>query len=45
MRIMAFKRVRRVPIMERTDNEVLFRVVHSALKVDDGVSGFYSLQG
>lgn len=36
-----FTRCSRVPVMERTDKESLFRVVHTALKDDDGYKIYY----
>ena len=36
-----FHRVKKVPIMERTDNEILFRVVHTALKTENGWFMYY----
>lgn len=37
----SFNRIKRVPIMERTENEILFRVVHTALKTDQGWFMYY----
>lgn len=37
----SFTRVKRVPIMDRTENETLFRVVHTALKTDNGWLMYY----
>lgn len=36
-----FHRVSRVPIMERTDNETLFRVIHTAIKEKSGWKLYY----
>lgn len=36
-----FVRCRKIPIMDRTENERLFRVVHTALKEDDGWKIYY----
>lgn len=36
-----FTRCSRVPVMERTDKESLFRVVHTALKDDNGYKIYY----
>lgn len=36
-----FQRVSHVPIMERTDNEYLFRVIHTAIRNDDGWMLYY----
>lgn len=36
-----FKRYSKVPIMERTENETLFRVIHSAIKDERGWKMYY----
>lgn len=36
-----FERTSHVPVMERTDNEFLFRVIHTALKTDEGWMFYY----
>lgn len=36
-----FKRVSNVPVMERTENEYLFRVIHTAIKTDNGWMLYY----
>jgi len=37
----SFRRTSNVPIMERTNNEFLFRVIHTALKTEDGWRMYY----
>lgn len=36
-----FKRISNVPVMERTDNEFLFRVIHTAIKTESGWIFYY----
>lgn len=36
-----FRRTSNVPIMERTNNEFLFRAIHTAIKTDDGWRMYY----
>lgn len=36
-----FQRYSKVPLMERTENETLFRVIHTAMKEEDGWRMYY----